>query len=98
VTIDRSGWYAVRVKAEYGRHPIRRPFPFAATMPIWVTVNNGNIRSRSDAQHFIDWIDRTLARAMSTEGAWNNDGERQETRKLYGEARAKMIQRRDEAP
>jgi hypothetical protein len=29
--------------------------------------------------------------------AWNNDAERQEIRKLYAEARTRMVTRRDEA-
>src|SRR5581483_4678915 len=44
VSVDRSGWFAVRVKAAYARHPIRRPYPFAATMPVWVTVGGQPVR------------------------------------------------------
>jgi hypothetical protein len=97
VSVSGSGWYAVRVRSEYRRHPIRRPFPFAATMPIWVTVADQPVRSRADASYFVDWIDKTLARALAQTGAWNNETEREETRKLYAEARAKMVKRRDEA-
>jgi hypothetical protein len=96
VEMSRSGWLGVQVRARYGRTPIRRPFPFAASMPVWVTVGGRPVRSRPDAEHFLAWMDRSLQRAMA-EGAWNNDAEREQTRRLYLEARRRMEQRRDEA-
>jgi hypothetical protein len=93
---DRSGWFAVRVRAAYARHPIRRPYPFAATMPVWVTVDGQPVRSRQDAEYFATWIDRTLQQALALP-AWNNEGEKDAVRKLYAEARKRMTARRDEA-
>ncbi|MFN7934702.1 MAG: CehA/McbA family metallohydrolase [Bryobacteraceae bacterium] len=95
VTLDRSGWISVQVKAKYTRDPIRRPFPFAATMPVWITVGSKPVRSKADAEYFVQWIDRTLERAMQL--SFNNETERNETRKLYEEARGKMLQRAAEA-
>ncbi|MBM3785584.1 MAG: hypothetical protein FJW30_14565 [Acidobacteria bacterium] len=88
VTVDRSGWISVQVKAKYTRDPIRRPFPFAATMPVWVTVGNQPVRSKADAEYFVQWIDRTWERAKGL--SFNNEAEREETRELYQQARAKM--------
>jgi TolB protein len=96
VNVERSGWFAVRVRAAYARHPIRRPYPFAATMPIWVTVASEPVRSRQDAEYFLAWLDRSLERAMA-EKAWNSESEKQQTRQLYSDARARMLRRRDEA-
>jgi hypothetical protein len=95
VTLDRSGWISVQVKAKYTRDPIRRPFPFAATMPVWITVDGKPVRSKADAEHFVAWIDKTRERAMKL--SFNNSTEREETEKLYQEARAKMMQRGAEA-
>jgi hypothetical protein len=95
VTIDRSGWISVQVKAKYTRDHIRRPFPFAATMPVWITVDGKPVRSKPDAEYFVQWIDRTLERAMAL--SFNNESERNETRKLYQQAREKMAQRAAEA-
>ncbi|MCC6390675.1 MAG: CehA/McbA family metallohydrolase [Bryobacterales bacterium] len=95
VTVDHSGWISVQVKAKYTRDPIRRPFPFAATMPVWISVGGKPVRSKTDAQYFVDWIDRTLERAMHL--SFNNEQERSETRRLYEEARAKMMRRGEEA-
>ncbi|MBL8290975.1 MAG: CehA/McbA family metallohydrolase [Bryobacterales bacterium] len=95
IEIERSGWVSLQVRAQYTRDPIRRPFPFAATMPVWITVDDKPVRSRKDAQHFIDWMDRTLARAFQQD-AWNNEAEKQQTRELYKQAREKMQARADE--
>jgi hypothetical protein len=96
IDVDHSGWISAQVRARYGRDPIRRPFPFAATMPVWVTVDGKPVRSREDALYFADWMDRTLNRAM-TAGAFNNETERDEVRSLYAEAKRKMMQRAVEA-
>ena len=89
--------FGVRTRAKYARHPIRRPYPFAATNPIRVYVDSKPIRSRADAEHFIEWMDRTLERAMAMEDAWNNEEEKADIRALYAEAKSRMIARRDEA-
>jgi hypothetical protein len=94
--VDGSGWFAVRTRAQYGRTPIRRPFPFAATMPVWVVAGGKPVRSAEDADFFVAWIDKSLNRAMQ-QTAWNNDQEREQTRRLYEEARARMLTRRAEA-
>ena len=59
-------------------------------------VGGKPIRSRADAEHFIAWMDETLARARAMEDAWNNEEERADIRALYAEARARMEARRDE--
>ena len=95
VSLSRSGWIGVQTRAKYARTPIRRPFPFAATMPVWVTLDGKAPRSRADAEYFLAWMDKSLARAMK-DTAWNNEQEREDTRKQYSEAKRKMEQRRDE--
>jgi hypothetical protein len=90
--VEGSGWFGVQTRAQYGRTPIRRPFPFAATMPVWVIVGGKPVRSPEDAAFFTDWMDKSLARAME-QAAWNNEQEREDTRRLYAEARARMQER-----
>jgi len=58
-------------------------------------VNNKPVRSKADAEYFMQWIDRTLERAMKL--SFNNAGEREQTEALYKEARTKMMQRAAEA-
>jgi hypothetical protein len=64
-------------------------------MPVWITVDGKPVRSRADAEHFVQWMDRTLDRALQ-ENAWNNDAERTDTQALYRQARAKMVTRGEE--
>jgi hypothetical protein len=92
VRMDRSGWISVQTRAQYGRTPIRRPFPFAATMPVWIIIGGKPVRSSADAQYFIDWMDRTLKQALALP-AWNNEEEREQTRRLYLEAKTRMQKR-----
>ncbi len=53
------------------------------------------VRSKTDAEYFVQWIDRTLERVLQL--SFNNEMERNEARKLYQEARAKMAQPAAEA-
>src|SRR5258708_6027451 len=92
VQVDHSGWISVQVRAQYGRTPIRRPYPFAATMPVWIIIGGEPVRSPTDAEYFIAWMDRTLAQALALP-AWNNEEEREQTRRLYAEAKARMRKR-----
>ncbi len=39
ISVSKSGWFGVRARAKFARHPIRRPYPFAATNPIRVLVD-----------------------------------------------------------
>ena len=96
VTIDGSGWFAVRTRAKYATHPIRRPFPFAATMPVRVIVDDKPIRSHEDAQYFIDRLDQVLQQAMET-GPWNTEAEKEDIKRQYGQARANLVARQREA-
>jgi hypothetical protein len=119
ITVDGSGWFAARVRARPIRN-IRKPVPWAATMPVWVICDGRPVRSASDTQFLIDWLDRSLAQAMgggtsaeerarraaaektlgvppSTAVAYNNEGEKEQVRALYREARELLVKRRGEA-
>jgi dipeptidyl aminopeptidase/acylaminoacyl peptidase len=92
VEVQQSGWLAARVLARPNRHPLRTARPFAATMPVWVIVDGKPVRSKQDADYFIQWLDRTLAQALA-QRTWNNEQEKEEVRKMYGEARARLAVR-----
>jgi hypothetical protein len=62
-------------------------------MPVWIIIGGQPVRSSADAQYFIDWMDRTLKQALALP-AWNNEDEREQTRRLYQEAKTRMQQRR----
>jgi hypothetical protein len=92
ITVDQSGWLAARVIAKAVRQPLRRGQPFAATMPIWVTVDGKPVRSKKDADYFIARLNEALVEAL-TDGKWSNEQEKQEVRKMYAEARARLAAR-----
>jgi hypothetical protein len=92
VSIDKSGWFAARVIAKAVRQPLRRGQPFAATMPVWVIVNDQPVRSKKSAEYFIERLDYALKQAFVV-GKWNNEQEKDEVRKMYAEARARLAAR-----
>jgi TolB protein len=96
IDLQGSSWIGAQVRARYGRDPIRRPFPFAASMPVWITAGGKPVRSRGDAEYFVEWIERVLARAMQ-EGTFVSQAERDSVRALYEDAKAKMTARAAEA-
>jgi Tol biopolymer transport system component len=92
VSVEKSGWFAARVIAQAARQPLRRGQPFAATMPVWVIVDGQPVRSKKDADYFIELLDDALTQALAV-GKWNNEQEKDEVRKMYAEARARLAAR-----
>jgi Tol biopolymer transport system component len=92
VSVDKSGWFAARVIAKAVSQPLRRGQPFAATMPVWVIVNDEPVRSKKDAEYFIELLDHALQQAFAV-GKWNNQQERDDLRRMYAEARARLAAR-----
>jgi TolB protein len=90
---DHSGWYILRAYAAGPRPPVLDLYPFASTSPIYVTVANRPVRSRHDAEFFLEWIDRVREEAEAHPG-WNTDGERSAVLELIARARAEFERRR----
>jgi hypothetical protein len=91
--IDHSGWYIVRAYADGPRASVLDLYPFASTSPIYVTVADGPVRSRPDAEFFLQWIDRVRQEAEAHTG-WNTDAERNAVLDLIARARAEFERRR----
>jgi hypothetical protein len=64
-------------------------YPFASTSPIYVTVADVPVRSTSDAEYFLGWLDR-VDDALRSQTAWNTPAEREEVMKMLAAARAKF--------
>lgn len=121
--IAGSAWIAARVRCRPTGTSIRKPQPWAATMPVWIVVDNKPVRVRSGVDFLIAWLDKSLDRAFgkplsaaeqarlsvaqktlgvppSSPVYWNSEAEKQEVRRLYGEARRRLVERRNgiEAP
>jgi hypothetical protein len=56
IVVDHSGWLALRATGP-GNPNSPAPSLFAHTAPIYVEVAGAPVRSRADAQFFVNWID-----------------------------------------
>jgi hypothetical protein len=93
--IRESGWYLLRARGDSARYPILDVYPYATTSPIYVIVGSRPIRSRSDAEYFLRWIDRLEAGALSHR-EWNNEAERASTLANIRRARQEFARRAGE--
>jgi dipeptidyl aminopeptidase/acylaminoacyl peptidase len=90
--VDESGWYLLRATGKVPAYPILDVYPYATTSPIYVIVEGKPIRSRSDAEYFVAWIDRLLAGALAVEG-WNSEEDKATTLETLRRAREEFIRR-----
>ena len=93
LSTDESGWYLLRAQGEGPVYPVLDVYPYATTGAIYVTVGGRPIRSSSDADYFLAWIDR-LERAAQEHPAWNTDQEKAAVLDDIRRARAEFQRRR----
>ncbi|MGH7613707.1 MAG: hypothetical protein ACREMW_06655, partial [Gemmatimonadales bacterium] len=72
--------------------PVLDLYPFASTSPVYATVAGAPVRSRTDAEFFVSWIDRVTA-ATQAHAGWNTATEKDRVLALLGEARAEYVDR-----
>jgi TolB protein len=92
IPVRKSGWYLLRARGKGPVYPILDVYPYATTSPIYVTVGGEPVRSKSDAEYFIAWIDR-LEAAAKDHRDWNTEGERSGTLETLRRARAEFVRR-----
>jgi hypothetical protein len=92
--IRESGWYILRARGNQAVYPVLDAYPYATTSPVYVIVGGRPIRSASDAQYFVSWIDRLEGAAVKSRD-WNNEQERTTTLEAIRRAREEFIRRRD---
>ena len=68
-------------------------FPYATTNPVFVEVDGQPLRSREDAEYFIDWIDRVYEQ-LSGNKHYNDELEKQAVLSSIESARAVFENRR----
>ena len=90
---DASGWYVLRAFSTRPRLPVLDLYPFASTSPIYVTVGEAPVRSRTDAEYFIDWI-RRIESAAAAHTEWNSDSEKSRVIEMLARAREEFERRR----
>jgi hypothetical protein len=87
LAVERSGWLLLRAWGDGPRAPVLDMYPFASTSPVYITVADGQVRSREDALFFVQWIDR-VEQATEAHRGWNSTAERDAVLALLRRARA----------
>jgi TolB protein len=90
--ISRSGWFTARALGGKPQKPTDDSYPIAETGAIYVMVGDQAIRSRTDAEYFLRWIDDITRQATAHPG-WRSDRERQHVLGQFAEARKIWEQR-----
>jgi hypothetical protein len=86
--VKKSGWYALRASGP-GHADSVVPAVYAHTAPIYVDLAGSTLRSREDAQFFLNWIDelhvmvRTRERIPTAELRRHVDDQIDASRKVY---------------
>jgi TolB protein len=93
VPANASGWYLLRTRGEEPAYPILDVYPYATTSPIYVTVGGQPVRSESDAEYFISWIDR-LESGVEASRDWNSEQEKAAVLQTFRQARTEFEHRR----
>ena len=94
--VTESGWYTLKATGEGIQHPVDDSYPVAESSPIYVYVGDEPIRSKEDAEYFIQWIDDLITLWDGYE-YWRSDREKNHVLGQFREARAVFVERRDEA-
>ncbi|MCS7024883.1 MAG: CehA/McbA family metallohydrolase [Bryobacteraceae bacterium] len=87
VTLDTSAWIAARVQGPWSRLILNDARAFAHTSPVYVLVDGKPLRSRQDAEFWLDWIDQLIARTRQR-GQFESESQRKEVLALFQKARA----------
>ncbi|HEY7685331.1 MAG TPA: CehA/McbA family metallohydrolase [Gemmatimonadales bacterium] len=95
VRVPRSGWLVLRAYGDGPREPVLDLYPFASTSPVYVTVADAPVRSRTDAEFFVRWIDRVTAATQAHTG-WTTTTEKDRVLVLLQDARAVYVARANE--
>ena len=96
IQVDRSGWYTLRAVTDKPVLPIDDTHLHGETGAVYVLCGDQPIRSREDAEYFIEWIDDITGQAMRHPG-WRSEREREHVLAQFREARAVFEQRAGEA-
>jgi len=85
--VTGSGWYHLRAEGKPEEHfPLDTSFAQAFTNPVWVTVADAPVRSRSAAEYSIRWIDKLRAMAEEWPG-WRSQKEQDHVYAQFDEAK-----------
>jgi hypothetical protein len=92
IQVTKSGWYTLRATGSKAKRPTDDAFPYAETSAIYVHCGNGLVRSRSDAEYFIRWIDDITRQAQDHPG-WRSEREKKSVLEQFAAARKEFEKR-----
>lgn len=96
VPVTGSGWFTLRTAGRGVQHPVDDAYPVAETNPIYVLTGDRPIRSKTDAEYFIQWID-VVTKLWSGHPDWRSDREKQHVLAQFAAARKVYAQQLEEA-
>ncbi len=96
VPVTESSWITVRASASEMLHPIDDSFVVGETGPVYLLCGDQKIRSRADAEYFVEWIDDITEQAKAHPG-WRSEKEKEHVFAQFGEARKILVRRAEEA-
>jgi TolB protein len=96
IPIRQSGWITIRATHSKAQHPIDDSYVVGETSPIYVYKRGQAIRSKDDAEYFLQWIDEITKQAQAHPG-WRSDRERSHVLGQFQQARKVFQQRAKEA-
>ena len=70
--VKESGWFTLKAAGTEMRHPIDDSYPVAETSPVYVYVGDKPIRSKEDAEYFIQWID-DITKLWTESSYWRSE-------------------------
>ena len=94
--VKKSGWYTLRALGSGIQHPVDDKYPVAETSPVYVYVGGKPIRSKEDAEYFIEWIDN-ITKLWDENPYWRSEAEKKHVLDQFAEARAIYVRRAQEA-
>jgi dipeptidyl aminopeptidase/acylaminoacyl peptidase len=93
IEIAGSSWISLRASSKNASADVFDLYPYAATSPVYVTVDGKAQRSREDADYFIAWIDRLIAFTRESD-TFNTENERKRVLANFARARGEFEKRR----
>jgi hypothetical protein len=91
IRVERSGWLTLRARGS-ASHPVDDEQLIAETSPVYISCGGRPVRSRSDAEYFVRWID-DVARQAGEHPGWRSAQEKRHVLAQFAEARKVFEQR-----
>jgi TolB protein len=86
IPVNRSGWLLLRAWRDQATYPILDLYPYATTGPVYINVDKTPVRSKKDAEYFIQWLD-VLIEDVKARNDYNTDEERTKVLKVLEDGR-----------